>query len=114
MKLIVAIIRPECLEVVQAALQEAGAALLSVSQVVGDGREPGFTEIYRGREVRVRRPKLRLEVAADETLVPRAVDAIARAAATGDPGGVGNVFVMHLDECVGIPAGTSGSGALGR
>jgi nitrogen regulatory protein P-II 1 len=105
MKLIVAIIRPEQLEAVQAALHEPEACLLSVSQVVGSSRESGFTEIYRGREVHVPRPKLRVEIAVNETLALATVESITRALATGTPGhlGYGNVFVLQLDGCVRIP-----------
>jgi nitrogen regulatory protein PII len=101
MKLIIAIIRPENLEVVQAALHERKACLISVSQVLGDGREPGRTGIYRGTEFRVRRPKLRLEIAADDWGVEAAVEAILRVGSTGDSGQIGDckVLVMHLDEC---------------
>jgi nitrogen regulatory protein P-II 2 len=52
MKLIIAIIRPEKLAAVQAALHEREACLISVSQVLGDGREPGRTGIYRGTTAR--------------------------------------------------------------
>jgi nitrogen regulatory protein P-II 1 len=105
MKLVVAVIRPEKLEAVQAALQEAEACLLCVSQVVGDRRDDGFTEIYRGREVRVPRPKLRLEIAVNDALVQGTVEVIARAASIGGPGrqGNGNVFVMQLEACLCIP-----------
>src|SRR5215813_11965853 len=98
MKLIVAIIRPEQIEAVRAAIREPEACLLSVSEVMGDGREPGFTEIYRGREVRVQRPKFRLEIAVADVLVPGIVESITRAAA-GIPGNLSNskVFVMQLD-----------------
>ena len=105
MKLIVAIIRPERLEAVQAALREAETCLLCVSQVVGDRRDDGFTEIYRGREVRAARPKLRLEIAVPDALVRGTVGAMARAAAIGGPGrqANGNVFVMQLEACLRIP-----------
>ena len=53
MKLIIAIIRPAKLAAVQAALTEVKACLISVSQVLGGGREPGRTGIYRGVEFRV-------------------------------------------------------------
>src|SRR5262245_10177838 len=113
MKLIVAIIRPEKLQAVQASLPEPEACLLSVSQVVGDGREAGFTEIYRGREVRVPRPKLRLEIAVTDALVQGAVESITRAVSTGYSGGGhlgnGNVYVMQLDGCVRIPGGDPGA-----
>jgi nitrogen regulatory protein P-II 2 len=107
MKLVVAIIRPEKLEAVQVALQEVEARLLCVSQVVGDRFDDGFTEIYRGREVRVPRPKLRLEIAVQDALIQATVAAIARTGAIGGPGRqvTGNVFVMQLEECVRIPGG---------
>src|SRR5262249_32969025 len=116
MKLIVAIIRPEKLEAVQASLQEPEECLVSVSQVVGNGRDPGFTELYRGREVRVPRPKLRLEIAVHDAQVQGAVEAIARAGFTDDSGhlGRGNIFVMHLDEDVRIPGGEPRPVAIGR
>jgi nitrogen regulatory protein PII len=86
MKLIIAIIGPEKLEVVEATLHEREACLMSVSQVLGDGREPDSTTIYRATEFRVRRPKLRLEAVVDDWLVEAAVEAIAHPGSTGDSG----------------------------
>src|SRR5438477_6210923 len=102
MKLIVAVIRPETLHAVQAVLDHQSATLLSVSQVLGSGRETGSTELYRGREVRVRPTKLRLEIAANDWSVESAVGAIARAACSGESGlvGDGQVFVLNLQDCV--------------
>jgi nitrogen regulatory protein P-II 2 len=90
MKLIIAIIRPEKLAAVQAALTELKACLISVSQVLGGGREPGRTGMYRGVEFRVQPPKLRLEIAADDWLVEGAVEAIMRAESTGHSGQIGD------------------------
>src|SRR5215471_6485101 len=53
MKLIVAIIRPEKLEAVQAALNERDVYLMTVSNVRGCGRQRGYTEVYRGTEFQV-------------------------------------------------------------
>jgi nitrogen regulatory protein P-II 1 len=116
MKLMVAIIRPEQMEVVRATLREPEACLLSVSEVMGDGREPGLTESYRGREVRVQRPKLRLEMVVTDALVPGTVESITRAASAGVPGHLGNskVFVMPLDGYVRIPGGQAGAETFGR
>lgn len=104
MKLIVAIIRPEKLEAVQAAVNGFEIGLMSASQVQGDAREPGFTEIYRGRQVKVPRPKLRVEAVVSDTLAPRIVEAIARTGSVGDEAALGNgsICVMHLDHCVAI------------
>lgn len=119
MKLIVAIIRPEKLDVVAAALEKQDACLLSVCQVLSDGREPGYTEVYRGREVRVRRPKLRVEAMTEDLLVEGVVEALARAAAPGGPwrSGDGQVFVLPVEASVPVcererePAtGESGNG----
>jgi nitrogen regulatory protein PII len=107
MKLIVATIGPEKMDAVQLAVRDLDAYLMSVSQVVGDPREPGFTEIYRGRQIRVPRPKLRLEMVVHDTAVKRAVDAIVRIgiAADAGPAANGNILVMQLDRCVRIAPG---------
>ena len=102
MKLIIAIIGAEKCEAVVTALHKQEAYLISASQVVGDGREPGRTTIYRGTEFRVHRPKLRLEIVVDDWFVERVVKAIVQA---GSAGGTGQsddyrVCVMHLDEYV--------------
>jgi len=95
MKLIVAIIPTEALDAAQRALAPLGAQVMSVSQVIG-GRDPGYTEIYRGRTVQVRRPQLRLEVAADETAAESVVQSLLRSGTIGD----GEVFVLQLAGCV--------------
>lgn len=102
MKLIVAIIRPEELEGIRAALDEPGVSLACISQAqVIDGHAPRSTAIYRGVNVRVPHPRLRLEVVVvNEALVSRVLDAIIRIGHRDDSGHVGDakVFVMPLDE----------------
>ena len=102
MKLIVAIVRPEKLETIQTALNKKGICLMSVSQVVGYGREEGIMQVYRSTKTYSRKSKLRLEIAVNDFQADDAVDAIVSAAATGHPGQVGDgkVFVMELDQCV--------------
>jgi nitrogen regulatory protein P-II 2 len=102
MKLITAMIRPENLAAVQAALTEQEMCLMSVSEVLGEAREPGGTGMYRGVEFRVQRPKLRLEVAVDDWVVEGAVETIMRAGSTGHAGLIDDckVLVMQLDEYV--------------
>jgi nitrogen regulatory protein PII len=109
MKLIVAIIRPEKLDAVQAAVNGLETGMMSVSQVVGDAREPGYTEIYRGREVKVPRPKLRIEIVVSDLLAQRVVQAIARTGSSGHEAalGDGSIFVMHLDNCIAISGNPS-------
>lgn len=116
MKLVVAIIRPEKLEDVQKALAEQDVYLMTVSDVRGCGRQRGYTEVYRGTEVRIQLiPKLKLEIAVNEAFVEATVEAIVHAARTGDTGtiGDGKIFVMPLEDCVRIRTGERGSAAIG-
>jgi nitrogen regulatory protein PII len=107
MKLIVAVIRPEVLAAVEAALNRLGATLMSVTKVIGCGQEVGYKAIYRGQELHLGRPKLRLEIAVDDRGVEAAVKAVARAGAPtdGEPCGECEVFVLDLVGCIGIRDG---------
>jgi nitrogen regulatory protein P-II 2 len=116
MKLIVAIIRPEKLEAVQAALAENDVYLMTVTDVRGCGRQRGFTELYRGSEFDVRLlPKLKLEIAVNDAFVEAAVEAIVHAARTAETGqiGDGKIFVTPLDDCIRIRTGERGGPAIG-
>lgn len=116
MKLVVAIIRPENLEAVQAALNERDVYLMTVSDVRGCGRQRGFTELFRGAEFQVRLlPKLKLEIAVNEAFVEATVEAIVHAARSGDTGqiGDGKIFVLPLDDAVRIRTGERGPAAIG-
>jgi nitrogen regulatory protein P-II 1 len=106
MKLLVAMIRPERLEAVQETLHEPGVCLLAVSWAA-DPREPCARERYRGLEVRLPRPRLRIEVVVvNEALVDWAVGAIARAGSSREPvlQGDGDILVIPVDDHVRISA----------
>ena len=116
MKMIVAIIRPERLESVQAALAERDVYLMTVTDVRGCGRQRGFTEVYRGTEFQVRLlPKLNQEIAVNDAFVEATVEAIVHAARSGDTGqiGDGKIFVLSLEDCVRIRTGERGGQAIG-
>lgn len=116
MKMVVAIIRPERLEAVQAALNERDVYLMTVSDVRGCGRQRGHTEVYRGTEIQVRLlPKLKLEIAVNEAFVEATVEAVVHAARTPGGGqiGDGKIFVLDLQDCVRIRTGERGSLAIG-
>jgi nitrogen regulatory protein P-II 2 len=116
MKMIVAIIRPEKLEAVQQALAEEDVYLMTVTDVRGCGRQRGFTEVYRAQEAVVRLlPKLKLEIAVNDAFVDAGVEAIVRAARSGDSGKVGDgkIFVLSLEDCIQIRTGETGSVAIG-
>ena len=117
MKLVVAIIRPEKLEDVQAALNERDLYLMTVTDVGGFGRYRFFTEVYRGAEFQVRiQPRLKLEIAVEDTSLEAAIEAIVHAARTGEIGeiGDGKIFVLPLEDCVRIRTGERGGPAIGQ
>jgi nitrogen regulatory protein P-II 1 len=112
MKLITAVIKPFVLEDVKGALEQLGVLGLTVSEVSGYGRQKGHTEVYRGAEYSVDFvPKIRIEVAVDDGVVERVVDAIVDTARTGKIGD-GKVWVTPLESVVRVRTGERGSDAL--
>jgi nitrogen regulatory protein P-II 1 len=113
MKLIIAIIRPDKLEDVQAALSAKEVYLMTASDVRGCGRQRGFKEQYRGSQGFIRLlSKVKLEIAVNEDFVKPTIEAIMKAAHTGNIGD-GKIFVLPLDECYRIRTGETGSVAIG-
>jgi nitrogen regulatory protein PII len=112
MKFIIAIIQPYRLDAVREALTGIGVNGLTVSEVRGYGRQRGHTEVYRGAEYTINYvPKLKLEVAVDDSAVDEVVDTLTKAARTGKIGD-GKIFVTDLLSAVRIRTGESGSSAL--
>ncbi len=113
MKLVVAIIQPHKLEDVKKELYAADVNLITVSEVLGHGRQKGITEIYRGvKETGNLLRKVRLEIAVNDSFVEPTVNAIVKGAKTGETGD-GKIFVLDLKECVRIRTGERGSQAIG-
>ena len=112
MKLITAIIKPFKLEEVRAALTDLGLQGMTVTEVKGYGRQKGHTEIYRGAEYAVSfLPKIKIEVVVPAGEVQKAVDAITRAAKTGQIGD-GKIFVSSIENTVRIRTGETDDSAL--
>ncbi|HEY1735486.1 MAG TPA: P-II family nitrogen regulator [Methylovirgula sp.] len=112
MKLVIAVIKPFKLDDVRDALAEIGVQGMTVVEVKGYGRQKGHTEIYRGAEYKINfLPKLRLEIAVDDAIVDRVLDAIRDTARTGEVGD-GKIFVTTLDHAVRIRTGETDANAL--
>jgi nitrogen regulatory protein PII len=112
MKKIEAIIRPFKLEEVKEALVEEGIRGLTISEVRGYGRQKGHTETYRGSEYRIEFvPKIKIEVVIEDSKVEKIVDAILKAAKTGQVGD-GKIFIYNVEDVVRIRTGESGKDAL--
>ncbi|OGX27533.1 MAG: transcriptional regulator [Omnitrophica WOR_2 bacterium RIFCSPHIGHO2_02_FULL_48_11] len=113
MKLITAIIQPHRLEEVKKALYEAYVNLITVSEVLGHGRQKGVDEFYRGsKETGNLLRKIRLDIAVNEDFVDRTIKAIIKGARTGKIGD-GKIFVLDLPRCIRIRTGDEGSTAIG-
>ena len=113
MKMIIAIIQPQRLEEVKQELYKAHINLMTVSEVLGHGRQMGTPEVYRGmRENGNLMRKIRLEIAVNETFVESAIQAIIKGGKTGKVGD-GKIFVYGLDECVRIRTEERGHDAIG-
>jgi nitrogen regulatory protein P-II 1 len=83
-----------------------------VSEASGFGRQKGHTEVYRGAEYTVDFvPKIRVEVAVDDSIADKVVDAVVQAARTGKIGD-GKVWVTTLSTVVRVRTGERGSDAL--
>jgi nitrogen regulatory protein PII len=107
MKLVVAIIRPEKLESVQSALKKQNIDQMTISNVVGSGHERGRTLIYRSSTVQESLiPRLKLEVAVEDSLVDRAIETIQSHGKTGQIGD-GVIFVMAVEKFAHIRASDS-------
>jgi nitrogen regulatory protein P-II 2 len=112
MKLVTSVIKPFKLDEVRAALSEVGVQGITVTEVKGFGRQKGHTELYRGAEYVVDfLPKVKLEVAIQDELLDRVLDAIQKSANTGKIGD-GKIFVFDLQQIIRIRTGETGAEAL--
>jgi len=113
MKYIIAIIQPDRLDEVLARLLEKEIHLVTVSNVVGRGRQKGIAEVYRShREAGTLLKKVKLEIAVNDEFVKPAMEAIVEKARTGQTGD-GKIFVFDMQECLRIRTGETGSVAIG-
>jgi nitrogen regulatory protein P-II 1 len=111
-KLITAIIRPERLPEVKAALFRVGVTGVTLSRVAGHGGEREVIQRYRAETVVLEfHDKVRLEMACSEPFVEPCVQAILSAARTGEVGD-GKIFVQPLEQVIRIRTGERDGAAL--
>jgi nitrogen regulatory protein P-II 2 len=112
-KLITAIIQPDRLDDVVEELTQAEINLMTVSDVMGRGRQKGVAEVYRSHvEPGGLLRKVQVEIAVNDEFVQPAIDAVIRGARTGNIGD-GKIFVTNLEQCVRIRTGETGGLAIG-
>lgn len=113
MKMVIAIIQPYRLDEVKEALYAADINLITVSEVLGHGRQGGVTEVYRGsKETGNLLRKIRLEIAVNDEFVEPAIKAIIKGAKTPELGD-GKIFVYNIEDVIRIRTEERGPKAIG-
>ena len=113
MKYIIGVIQPDRLDEVLKRLTEQEIHLVTVSNVLGRGRQKGVAEVYRShKEQGSLLRKVKLEIAVNEAFVEKTIQAITGGAQSGQIGD-GKIFVLDLAECVRIRTGERGGEAIG-
>ena len=112
MKMILAIIRPNRLTTVKAALHEAGFSGITASSVKGCGSQRGIVESYRGsRYVIDLLDKVEIKVVVNDNDLDKAMQVIRDAARSGEFGD-GKIFVLNVEESIRIRTNDRGLSAL--
>ena len=112
MKMIVATIRPVKFPYVKDALAHMRLDQMTVYTVTGCENWEAANHPYGGNEVESNLAnKTRIEIAAADENVPSIVDAIRRAANTGNPGD-GTISVYTIEQSIKIRTGEKGPAAL--
>lgn len=107
-----ALIRPQKLEDVKAALSEIGIKGMTVTEVRGSGKQKGFTQTYRGAEYTVNLlQKVKIEIVVPDAEAHTIANAIAEAARTGEIGD-GKIFLIPVAEVIRIRTGEEGESAV--
>jgi nitrogen regulatory protein P-II 2 len=113
MKYIIAVIQPDRMDEVLQRLEDKEIHLVTVSSVMGRGRQKGVAEVYRShKEAGSLLKKVKLEIAVNDQFVKPTVEAITGGARTGQIGD-GKIFVLDLEECIRIRTAETGGMAIG-
>jgi nitrogen regulatory protein P-II 1 len=113
MKYIIAIIQPDRMDEVLERLTEKEIHLVTVTNVMGRGRQKGIAQVYRSHtEAGSLLRKVKLEIAVNDDFVDAAIEAVEGGAKTGSVGD-GKIFVLDLKETIRIRTGERGGKAIG-
>jgi nitrogen regulatory protein P-II 2 len=113
MKYVIAVIQPDRLDEVLRRLEEKEIHLVTVTSVMGRGRQKGVAEVYRShKEAGSLLRKIKLEIAVNDQFLQPTIDAIVGGARTGQIGD-GKIFVLELKEVMRIRTGETGHVGIG-
>ena len=112
MKRITAIVRPERVPAVKAALFRAGVTGVTLTRVSGHGGEQEVVQRYRAQTVVLDfHEKVQIDIAVSTPFVEPTIRAIVGAARTGEVGD-GKIFVQDLERVIRIRTGEVDNAAL--
>ena len=113
MKYIIAIVQPDRLDEVMQRLEEKEIHLVTVTSVMGRGRQKGVATVYRShKEAGTLLKKMKLEIAVNDAFPKSTLEAIIEGGRTGQVGD-GKIFVLDLAEVIRIRTGETGAIAVG-
>lgn len=102
MQLIKAIVKPERLDAVKAALEEAGFFGMTITEVQGRGEQKGISLQYRGGTIEVDLiPKVEIELVVSDKDADAVIESVKKGAYTGKIGD-GRIFVMPISKSIKI------------
>jgi nitrogen regulatory protein P-II 1 len=112
MKRIEAIIRPEKLEPLKDELLKKKINGITISQVLGCGKQYGFTEYVRGNTVLMNTlPKIEVSIVVPDERLEEIIDLIIVTTETGEFGD-GKIFITDVLDCIRIRTRERGNKAL--
>jgi nitrogen regulatory protein P-II 1 len=108
MKKIEAVIRPNKVGEVCKALHIVGHPGLMLTEIEGHGKQKGMTKTLRGKEYKVEfMTKTKLDLVVKDEEVEKIVQAIRKAAYTGEVGD-GKIFISTVEDAIRVRTGEKG------
>jgi nitrogen regulatory protein P-II 1 len=105
MKKVEAIIRPEKIQDVKAALDKLGCIGMTITEVKGRGKQGGITQQWRGRQYHIDLlPKIKIELVVKTKYVDKVVNTIIESARTGKTGD-GKIFISPVEKIYRVRTG---------
>ena len=112
MKKIEAIVREDRFQVIKNALEEKGFISMTVSDVIGRGRQKGVILKWRSGEHRVEfLPKKKIEIVVEDKDAEAVIGSICEQGRTGAVGD-GKIFILPIGEVVRVRTGEVGAAAV--
>jgi nitrogen regulatory protein P-II 1 len=103
--MVIAIIRPEKLSSVKAALEQNGIKGMTAYEVQGRGEQKGLEFTHRAGKYRVDMlPKIKIEIVCKDGMIDKVVETICMSARTGEVGD-GKIFVLPVARSIKVRTG---------